>query len=536
MTETIKTDFLVLGSGIAGLTFAINTCKFGEVLIVTKKENTESNTNYAQGGIASVLGEDDTFENHINDTLKTGAGLCHNDTVKLLVESGPARIKELIDLGVRFSRIHQHDGSTPLALGIEGGHSIRRIAHAKDLTGREIERALVAATMARDNIYHLENHIACELLISKNRKRCIGALVYDKINGKLKRILSRCVMLSTGGIGQVYLYTTNPAIATGDGVAMAYRVGAKIANMEFVQFHPTSLYKEREEQETFLISEAVRGEGGKLFTTRGERFMKNFHPDFELAPRDVVARAIDCQLKKFGDPYVYLDISHKPAEVIKDRFPNIYEKFMEFGFDITAEPIPVVPAAHYICGGVVTDIYSKTSIPGLFAAGEVACTGVHGANRLASNSLLEAVVFAHRAVLKVREIEKGKIDNCRDEYLESFSAPKNHKDIALLLRDYEEIKRIMWNYVGIVRSNARLARAERRLNLIIEEIENFYRNETILSPDLIELRNSAQVAKLIVISAIIRKESRGLHYTEDYPFMSEMFAKDTIIGRNYKEI
>ncbi len=533
----IKSDFLVIGSGIAGLSFALKAAAVGTVAIITKKEQAESNTNYAQGGLAAVFSADDSFELHIEDTLKAGAGLCHRDVVELLVQNGPACVRELIDWGVRFS-MHHAAAANSFDLGREGGHSRNRIVHAQDLTGKAIEQALLQAIKAHPNIQIFEQHIAIDLITehhlgrgiepTKEPLHCWGAYVLDEASHQIKRFLARATILSTGGCGRIYLHTTNPTIATGDGIAMAYRAGAKIANLEFMQFHPTTLY--HPQAKSFLISEAVRGFGAKLMTQNGATFMEKYHPMAELAPRDIVARAIDAELKKRGEEFVYLDITHKRPEEIKARFPHIYENCLKYNFDITSQPIPVVPAAHYMCGGVVTDVHGRTNIQYLYACGEVACTGVHGANRLASNSLLEAVVFAHQVYQSVANLPTPPTSMPFPEIpVWNDEGTFNHEEWVLISHDQEEVQRLMWDYVGIVRSNLRLQRALRRVNLIAKEIETFYK-KTKITAGLIELRNLVQVARLIINCALYRKESRGLHYTTDYPERDdEHWLKDTVL-------
>jgi len=530
----MQTDFLVLGSGIAGLAFAIKAAELGTVAVVTKKEKSESNTNYAQGGIAAVQDKNDRFEYHIRDTLLCGDGLCKEEVVEFVVSEGPERIKELVAWGVEFSRSEAGDNSV-FDLGKEGGHSMRRVLHAKDLTGREIERALSEKANANKNITFYENHIAIDLIMrcaaTGNRQEsdmCLGAYVFDIPASEIHTFRAKFTVLATGGAGKVYLITTNPDIATGDGIAMAYRAGAVIANMEFIQFHPTCLY--HPEAKSFLISEAVRGEGGILKLKDGTPFMNKYHPMQSLAPRDIVAQAIDNELKKTGDEYVLLDVSHKNRDFIMSRFPNIYQKCLDFDIDMTKDPIPVVPAAHYLCGGVVVNLHGETSIPRLFACGEASCTGLHGANRLASNSLLEAVVFAHRAYIKAAD-EFGRV---KDERLaiprwDPRGATESDESIVVS-HNWDEIRRCMWNYVGIVRSDKRLERAMRRIELICREIDEYYRN-FLITKDLIELRNIATVAKLIVKCAKIRKESRGLHYNLDYPQKDDIgWMKDSIVS------
>jgi L-aspartate oxidase len=526
----MESDFLVIGSGIAGLSFALRASTLGKVVVVTKKEGVDTATNLAQGGIAAVVSKIDSFDLHIQDTLDSGAGLCDVDVVRKVVEAGPAQIRDLIDLGVDFVREVGEGKEPALSLGREGGHSRRRVVHAHDLTGREIERALLHKARNNPHIRLYENHTCVDLLmVDGEKKRCAGAYVLGEGNTVIP-FKAKVTVLCTGGSGKVYLYTSNPDIATGDGVAMAFRAGAEVANMEFVQFHPTCLY--HPEAKNFLISEAVRGEGGVLVDEKGNRFMQKYDPDrMELATRDTVARAIDKEMKETGKSCVYLDITHKESQFIRDRFPGIYAKCLDYGIDITKDRIPVVPAAHYQCGGVVTDGWGNTSIDGLIALGETACTGLHGANRLASNSLLEAVVYAHKAYLSCENHWKT-IHRKNHPKVDEWKAgtAKMLDEEVLIQHNWDQIRRIMWNYVGIVRREKRLLLAQKRIGEIQQEIEQHYRDYYVTA-NMIELRNIAQVAALIIIASLQRKESRGLHYILDYPQQKEICRKWYIFRR-----
>ncbi len=527
-------DFVVVGSGIAGLTFALKASKLGSVAVVTKRRSSDTSTAWAQGGIACVISDEDTFALHVRDTLEAGAGLCDEAVVREIVSEGPARIRELIDLGLQFDE-REVSGHRELDLGREGGHSKRRVLHVQDVTGREIENTLLTELGHRSNVELLENHSAVDLITSAKlgtagENRCVGIYVLDEDKSEVETLRSDRVVLATGGCGKVYLYTTNPDIATGDGVAIAWRAGAAIANMEFIQFHPTCLFDPR--AKTFLISEAVRGEGGILRNARGEDFMPRYHPRASLAPRDIVARAIDAEIKRSGSQCVYLDITHQSADFLRERFPNICETCLRFGIDITRQAIPVVPAAHYQCGGIKTDVNGATTLRGLYAIGEVGCTGLHGANRLASNSLLEGLVVAHRACATIADQLKGPRES-RDIMLPEWESGnvQNVDELVVIYHNWDEIRRLMWDYVGIVRTDKRLQRARARLGNLQREIHEFYWNFRI-SVDLLELRNLATVAALIVDSALSRRESRGLHFTLDFPETDDRhFKHDTVLSR-----
>ncbi len=521
-------DVLVLGSGIAGLFYALRVAERARVVLVTKKQAAQAATNFAQGGIAAVVSGNDTVEEHVRDTLDAGAGLCQEEVVRFVIERGADAIESLLGLGVEFDR--EDDGE--FALGREGGHHRRRVLHHRDATGREIERALLAAARRHPNITLLEDFMAVDLLTSQRAglpgpNRALGAYVLDAHRGTVHRFPARATFLATGGAGKVYLYTSNPDIASGDGIAMAYRAGATIANMEFFQFHPTCLF--HSQAKSFLISEAVRGEGGVLRNAAGAAFMEPYHPMADLAPRDVVARAIDTELKRTGDDSVFLDITQRDARWLRERFPTIHQRCLELGIDLTRDPIPVVPAAHYCCGGVVTDLRGETDVQNLFAAGEVTCTGLHGANRLASNSLLEGVVFADAAASETltRLPDLPAVDSPIAPWHEG--AATESSEAVVITQNWDEIRRFMWNYVSIVRTDKRLARAQRRIVLLQDEITEYYWNFRI-TPPLLELRNLATVAQLVISCASQRKESRGLHYTLDHPERGDdEQAEDTLI-------
>jgi L-aspartate oxidase len=525
---SFRFDFLVLGGGVAGLSFALKAAPHGSVAVLTKRSRSEGNTQYAQGGIASVLDLDDSFESHIEDTLTAGAGLCHRDAVEVTVREGPDRVRELVALGADFAR--RRGGE--FDLGREGGHSKRRVVHAGDITGREVERALLRACDDTRNITFFPDTAAIDLIRDRhapNGKGRVQGVYALTPTGKIETFLGKVTVLATGGTGKVYLYTTNPDVATGDGVAMAFRAGARVANMEFCQFHPTCLY--HPEAKSFLISEALRGEGGRLRLRSGESFMERYHPLGALAPRDVVTLAIDDVLKRTGDESVFLDLTHLGRAFLMERFPNIFAACKGFGIDMAVQPIPVVPAAHYHCGGVVTDLDGRSSLLGLYAIGEASSTGLHGANRLASNSLLEGLVFGARAAKTCVE-EIGTISGLPEGIPDWDPGGAGDSDESVVVsHNWDEIRRLMWNYVGIVRSGKRLMRARRRLDLLREEIRDYYWRFKV-TRDVIELRNIADVAHLIVECATRRKESRGLHFTLDYPERDDHnWLRDTVLSR-----
>ncbi len=529
-------DYLVIGTGLAGLSYALKMASSGRVVIVSKKSATQTNTRWAQGGVAAVIGSDDTFDEHIQDTLVAGAGLCREDIVRMVVEQAPERIDDLIAWGVEFDAKRSYgrteDSRSRHDLTREGGHTKRRILHVQDRTGRAIHEALLKKCKETANIQILEDHFVIDVLTShkldpslKNKNECLGAYILDIKKDQVFTLKSKVTVLATGGAGKVYLYTTNWEGATGDGIALAYRAGVRIANMEFMQFHPTCLYHPPER--SFLISEAVRGEGGVLVNQAGEEFMNKYHPMGSLAPRDIVARSIDAEMKRTGAECVYLDITHKPKDYLVQHFPEIFEKCLSLGIDISKQKIPVVPAAHYLCGGVVTDKNGMTDVQNLFAIGETACTGLHGANRLASNSLLECMVFGHNAANYTK-------DNLKSLKANTAKVPDwvptttiNSDEMIVISHMWEEIRRLMWNYVGIVRANRRLERAHHRLENIMKEVREYYFNLKV-HPDILELRNIALVAHLTVQCALSRKESRGIHYNIDYP-EEQNPARDSVL-------
>ena len=532
MTHQHQHDVLIIGSGASGLSLALQLAEHASVAVLSKSELSEGSTFYAQGGVSAVLDTCDSIESHVQDTIQTGAGLCNEKIVRFVVEHGRESIQWLIDLGVDFTKVIDADGSVDFHLHKEGGHSHRRIIHASDSTGRAIETTLENRVREHSNIELFEYRTAIDLITSEKIgqssavNKCLGAYVYDEAESTVDVFKARFVILATGGVGKVYLYTSNPDICTGDGIAMAWRAGCSISNMEFIQFHPTCLY--HPEAKSFLISEALRGEGAKLLLANGERFMHRFDERGELAPRDVVARAIDHEMKKTGSECVYLDISHQSKDFIISHFPNIYQKCLCFGFDLAKQAVPVVPAAHYTCGGVVVDANGRTDISGLYAIGEVTNSGLHGANRMASNSLLECVVFAHSAYRDIKtRLPETEMPTQLPEWDESQVTDSDEE--VVVSHNWDEIRRFMWDYVGIVRTTKRLHRAQSRIRLLQQEIMEYYVNFRVTN-DLIELRNLVTVAELIIRSALLRKESRGLHYSLDYPELDDSKPpQDTVL-------
>lgn len=536
----VKVPYLIIGSGIAGLSLALKLAKHGKVLLIAKGQTTESNTWYAQGGIASVFDNSDSFEAHFQDTLEAGAGLCHENVVRMVVERGPAAVQELIELGARFTRREEHgppktiedENAFPYHLTREGGHSHRRVVHALDVTGREVISALLGRVKQTPEIEIVENQVAVDLITtdkyqsSFSNNRCLGAYVMNRKTRQVYQIRSTATFLCTGGHGKIYLYTSNPDTATGDGLAMGWRAGCRVSNLEFMQFHPTCMY--HPDAKNFLISEAVRGEGGILKNHAGESFMEDYHPLGSLAPRDIVARAIDTELKKSGRSHAFIDTRHLGAERIAALFPNIAATCRHYGIDLARDLLPIVPAAHYSCGGLVTDDWGQTNIQGLFAIGEVACTGLHGANRLASNSLLEALVFAGRVAEKV--LADGDREPSDVVVPPWNTGSASHADeLVVLSHAWDEIRRLMWHYVGIVRSDRRLHRAYDRITALRAELDSYYWDYR-LHENLLEVRNLAQVAWLTIRCARYRKESRGIHFNLDYPKPEDSWShRDTVI-------
>ncbi|MES9975718.1 L-aspartate oxidase [Candidatus Thiodiazotropha sp. LNASS1] len=530
MTTDNQYDVLIIGSGAAGLSLALHLDRHLKIAVISKRELKETNTYYAQGGISVVLDEEDSVASHVKDTLNAGVGLCDEKIVQLVVEHGPMNIDWLLKGGVNFTRDDTSSSSSGYHLTREGGHSHRRVIHAADATGKEVETTLQAQVLAQSNIDVFEHHIAIDLITSersqiKQQKRCYGAYILDHKNNQVETFRARFVVLATGGASKVYQYTSNPDVSTGDGIAMAWRAGCRVANMEFIQFHPTCLY--HPEAKSFLISEAVRGEGGQLKLPDGSRFMHRFDEREELAPRDIVARAIDHEMKRIGADCLYLDISHKSADFIQEHFPTIHQRCLDFGIDITRQPIPVVPAAHYTCGGVVADEQARTDIAGLYVIGESAYSGLHGANRMASNSLLECLVFANLAAQDIHFLDAETPEPPKLTPWDESRVTEPDEEVVVS-HNWDELRHFMWDYVGIVRSNKRMMRACRRIDLLRREIVEYYSNFRV-TIDLLELRNLVDVADMIIRSAQSRRESRGLHYTIDFPYLDDRVQKKATI-------
>lgn len=529
-TEMHHCDVLVIGTGAAGLTLALSVAEQAKVTVLSKGRFTDGSTWYAQGGIAAVLDNDDTIESHVADTLAAGGGLCHPDVVEFTVKNSKSAIDWLVELGVGFTR---NNGSKDFHLTQEGGHSHRRIIHSADATGKAVHTTLLQHAQNHPNISLKENQIALDLIRQPDpdsrKLRCVGAYVLNRDADRVECFTAKKVILATGGASKVYLYSSNPDGASGDGMAMAWRAGCRVANMEFNQFHPTCLYHPK--AKSFLITEALRGEGAHLKLPNGERFMHNFHERAELAPRDIVARAIDHEMKRLGASCVFLDISHKPTDFVTEHFPTVYQNCLKFGINITREPIPVVPAAHYTCGGIMVNTSGETDLKNLYAIGETSFTGLHGANRMASNSLLECIVFAQSAALQIlNSLEDTPAPAAIKNWDESRVT--NSDEDVVISHNWDELRRFMWDYVGIVRTHKRLERASHRIKLLQSEIHDYYSNYKVGS-DLIELRNLAMAAELIIRSAMARKESRGLHFSLDYPSTSDIAMDTLLVPENF---
>jgi L-aspartate oxidase len=531
-TTPFRHDVLIIGSGAAGLSLALRLPQALSIAVVSKRELQEGNTLYAQGGISAVLNATDTVDAHVQDTLKAGDGLCDESIVRLVVERGPANIRWLLDAGVEFTRDDSPESSSGYHLTREGGHTHRRVIHAADATGRAVETTLSDLVRARANVELFEHHAAVDLITDRKlggrENRALGAYLLDNRSNQVKTFLARFVVIASGGASKVYLYTSNPDVATGDGIAMGWRAGCRVANMEFMQFHPTCLYHSK--AKSFLITEALRGEGAELKLPDGDRFMPRFDTRAELAPRDVVARAIDHEIKRTGSKFVYLDISHRPAAFVTEHFPTIHARCLELGIDITREPIPVVPAAHYTCGGLLVDARARADLPGLYAIGETAYTGLHGANRMASNSLLECLVFAELAAADIAELARHWAAPPEVPDWDASRVTEPDEEVVIS-HNWEELRRFMWDYVGIVRTNKRLLRAKRRVDLLRQEIIEHYSHFRVKT-DLLELRNLVDVADLIIQSAQRRRESRGLHYTLDFPQQDPSQLRPTVLIPN----